>query len=91
MGLIFVESSMERRSRLEDISKQSGWGNTPPNPTDGKLMHIHFYRNYTFFKSDIHLNRCLSLVHVIVFPVRDLSWSKGTTNIVMRFCGFLKD
>ena len=38
MGLMFVEYLMERRSRLEDILKQSGWGNSPPNPTDGKLM-----------------------------------------------------
>ena len=22
--------------------KQGGWGNSPPNPTDGKLMHIYF-------------------------------------------------
>ena len=46
---------MEQRSRLEDISKQSGWGNSPPNATDGKLMHIYFYRNYILLKSDIHL------------------------------------
>ena len=52
---MFVEYLMERRSRLEDISKQSGWGNSPPNPTDGKLMYIYFYRNYIFLKSDIHL------------------------------------
>ena len=26
---MFVEYLMERRSRLEDISKQSGWGNSP--------------------------------------------------------------
>ena len=52
---MFVEYLMERRSRLEDISKQSGWGNSPPNPRDGKLMHIYFYRNYIFLKSDIHL------------------------------------
>ena len=31
---------------MEDISKQSGWGNSPPNPTDGKLMHVYFYRNF---------------------------------------------
>ena len=31
------------------------------------------------------------LVHVIVFSVRGLSWSKGTTNIVMSFRDFLKD
>ena len=37
---MFIEYLMERRSRLEDISKQSGCGNSPPNPTDGKLMHI---------------------------------------------------
>ena len=54
---MFVEYLMERRSRLEDISKQSGWGNSPPNPTDGKLKHIYFYKNYIFSKSDIHFNR----------------------------------
>ena len=52
-----VEYLMELRLRLDDISKQSGWGNSPPNPTDGKLMHIYFYRNYIFLKSDIHFNR----------------------------------
>ena len=50
MGLTFVEYLVERRLRLEDISKQSGWGNSPPNPTDGKLMHIYFHRNYIFLK-----------------------------------------
>ena len=71
MGLMFVEYLTERRSHLEYISKQSGWGNSPPNPTDGKLMHIHFYRNYIFLKSDIHFDMCNApLVHVIVFPVR---------------------
>ena len=50
---------MERRLRLEDISKQSGWGNSSSNPTDGKLMHIYFYRNYILLKSDIHLNGCV--------------------------------
>ena len=30
------------------------------------------------------------LVHVIVFPVRGLFWSKGTTNIVMSFRDFMK-
>ena len=59
MGLMYVEFKLERRSRLEDISKQSGGGgggggNSPPNPTDGKLMHIYCYRNYIFLKSDIH-------------------------------------
>ena len=29
MGLMFVEYLMERRLRLEDIFKQSGWGNSP--------------------------------------------------------------
>ena len=55
---MFVEYSMERRWRLEDKSKQSGWGISPPNPTDGKVMHIYFYRNniYIFFKFDIHFN-----------------------------------
>ena len=53
---MFVEYLMERRSRLEDISKQSGWVNSPPNPTDGKLMHVYFYRNYIFLKYDIHFN-----------------------------------
>ena len=62
MGLMFVEYLMERRSRLEDISKQSGWGNSPPNQTGGKLMHIYFYRNYTFLKSDIRINRCVMLL-----------------------------
>ena len=62
MGLMFVEYLMEQRSRLEDISKQSGWGNSPPNPTYGKLMHIYFYRNYTFLKSDIYFNRCVMLL-----------------------------
>ena len=59
---MFVEYLMERRSRLEDISKQSGWGNLPRNPTDGKLMHIYFCRNYIFLKSDIHFNRCVMLL-----------------------------
>ena len=58
---MFVEYSMERRSRLEDISKQSGWGNSPPKPTDGKLMHIYFY-TYIFLNSDIHFNRCVMLL-----------------------------
>ena len=62
MGLMFVEYLMERRSRLEDISKQSGWGNSPLNPTDGKLMHIYFYRNYIFLKSDIQFNRGVMLL-----------------------------
>ena len=62
MGLMFVEYLMERRSRLEDILKQSGWGNSPPYPTDGKLMHIYFYRNYIFLKSDIHFNRYVMLL-----------------------------
>ena len=53
---------MERSSRLEDISKQSGWGNLPPNPTDGKLMHIDFNRNYILLKSKIHFNRCVMLL-----------------------------
>ena len=53
---------MEQRSRLEDISKQSGWGNSPPNPTEGKLMHIYFYRNYILLKTDIHFNRCVMLL-----------------------------
>ena len=47
---------------MEDMSKQSGWGNTHPNPTDGKLMHIDFYRNYILLKSDIHFNRCVMLL-----------------------------
>ena len=59
---MFVEYLMERRSRLEDISKQSGWGNSAPNPTDDKLMHIYFYRNYIFLKSDIHFNRYVMLL-----------------------------
>ena len=62
MGLMFVEYLMERRSRLKDISKQSGWGNSPPNPTDGKLMHIYLYKNYIFLKSDIRLNKCVMLL-----------------------------
>ena len=62
MGLMFVAYLMERRSRLEDISKQNGWGNSPPNPTDGKLMHIYFYRNYIFFKSDKYFNRRVMLL-----------------------------
>ena len=62
MTLMFVEYLMERRSRLEDISKQSGWGNSPPNPTDGKLMHVYFYRNYIFLKSEIHFNKCVMLL-----------------------------
>ena len=44
---------------MEDISKQSGWGNSPPNQTGGKLMHIYFYRNYIFSKSDIPFNTCV--------------------------------
>ena len=59
---MFVEYLMEWRSRLKDISKQSGWGNSPPNPTDGKLMHILFYGNDIFIKSDIHFNRCVMLL-----------------------------
>ena len=59
---MFVEYSMERRSRLEDISKQSGWGTSPPNPTDGKLMHIYFYTYYIFLNSDTHFNRCVMLL-----------------------------
>ena len=57
---------------MEDISKQSGWGNSPPNPTDGKLMHIYFYRKYIFLKYDIHLNRCVMLLWstLLFFPVR---------------------
>ena len=47
---------------MEDISKQSGWGNLPSNPTDGKLMHIYFYRNYILLKSDIQFNRCVMLL-----------------------------
>ena len=68
MGLMFIEYIMERRLRLEDILKQNGWGNSHPNPTDGKLMHIYFYRNYIFLKSDTHFNRCVMLL--IVFPGR---------------------
>ena len=52
---MFIEYLMERKSHLEDISKQSGWSNPPPNPTDGKLMHVYFYRHYIFLKSDIYL------------------------------------
>ena len=59
---MFVEYLMERRSHLEDISEQSGWGNSPPNPTDGKLMYIYFYRNYIFLKSDIYFNRYVMLL-----------------------------
>ena len=44
---MFVEYFMERRSRLEDISKQSGWGNSLPNPTGGKLMHIYLRKLFT--------------------------------------------
>ena len=62
MGLMFIEYLMERRSRLEDILKQSRCGKSPPNPTDGKLMHIYFYRNYIFLKSDKHFNRCVMLL-----------------------------
>ena len=62
MGLLFIEYLMERRFRFEAILKQSGWGNSPPNPTDGKLMHIYFYRNYMFLKSDIHFNRYVMLL-----------------------------
>ena len=53
MGLVYVEY------KLEDISKQNGWGNSPPNPTGRKLMHINFYRNYIFLKSDIPFKRCV--------------------------------
>ena len=59
---MFVEYLMERRSRFEDISKQSGWGNSPPNPTDGKLMYIYLYRNYILLKSDIHFNKRVMLL-----------------------------
>ena len=59
---MFVEYLMERRSRLEDISKQGGWGNSPPNPTDGKLMYIYLYRNYIFLKFDIYFNRCVMVL-----------------------------
>ena len=53
---------MDWRSRLEDILKQIGWGNSPPNTTDGKLMHIYFYRNVILLKSDIHFNNCVMLL-----------------------------
>ena len=70
---MFVEYLMERRSRLEDTSKQSGWGNSPPNPTDGKLMHIYFYRNYIFLKSDIHFNKCvMCLLSTLLFSCKRL-------------------
>ena len=59
---MFIEYLMERRLRLEDISKQSRWGNSPPNPIDDKLMHIYFYKNYIFLKSQIHFNRCVMLL-----------------------------
>ena len=59
---MFVEYLMERRSRLEDILKQNGWGNSPPDPTDGKQTHIYFYRHYVFLKSDIHFNGCVMLL-----------------------------
>ena len=62
MGLMFVEYLMERRWRLEDVSKQIKWGNSPLNPTDGKLMLIYFYRYYIFLKSDIHFNKCVMLL-----------------------------
>ena len=59
---MFVEYLMERRSRLEDISKQSGWCNSSPNPTAGKLMHVYCYRHYIFLKSDIYFNKCVMLL-----------------------------
>ena len=59
---MFIEYLMERRSRLEDILKRNEWGNSRPNPTDGKLMHIYFYRNYIFLKSDIHFNKSVMLL-----------------------------
>ena len=59
---MFVEYLMERRLRLEDISKQIGWGHSSPNPTDGKLMHIYVYKNYIFLKSDKYFNRCVMLL-----------------------------
>ena len=32
---------------MEDISKQSGRGNSPPNPADGKLMYIRLSKIVT--------------------------------------------
>ena len=55
MGLMFIEYVMERRSRLEDTSKQNGWGNSTSNPIDGNLMHIYFYKNYIFFLNLIYI------------------------------------
>ena len=84
MGLMLVEYLMERRSRLEEISKQSGWGNSPPNLTDGKLMHVYFYRNYIFLKPDIHLNKVNIKIDVVdVFDyITIMLTSKITLDII---------
>ena len=50
-----IEITEVELTRVDCISNQSGWGNSPPNQTDGKLMHIYFYRNCIFLKSDIHV------------------------------------
>ena len=44
------------------LQNKVGGGNSPPNPTDGKLMHIYFYRKHIFLKSDVHFNRCVILI-----------------------------
>ena len=65
MGLMLIEYLMERRSRLEDILKQSEWGNSPPNPKHGKSRKENadkLLQKYIFLNSYIHFNRCVMLL-----------------------------
>ena len=62
MGLMFVEIFNGTEIAFGRYIRTNGWGNSPPNPTDGKLMHIYFYRNYILLKSDIHFNKCVMLL-----------------------------
>ena len=76
---------------MKDISKQSGLGNSPPNPRGGKQMHIYFYRNYIYLKSDKPFNKCLMLLFTVLFFLEEVIFrSKSTTNIVMSFREVLK-
>ena len=78
---------------MEDILKQSGWGNSTPNPTSDKQMHIFFFRNYIFFKSDIPLNRYVMLLQstLLFFLLEAVSYSNSTTNMVISYREFLKN
>ena len=64
---MFVEYLVERRLRLKDIPKQSGWDNSPPNPTDGKLMHIYFYRNIIYCTKAITKTEILRIMVLYLY------------------------